>query len=61
MTLTPEGPGLGLFLVSIVLLSIAWVTVIIRVIVRTSIKGFGTDDWLMCIGLVRPISVWGRD
>lgn len=55
MTLTLEGPGLTLALVSIILLVLSWVTVVGRLIVRRKIDAVGTDDWFMVAGLVsRP-------
>ncbi|KAF2469635.1 uncharacterized protein BDR25DRAFT_371641 [Lindgomyces ingoldianus] len=51
-TLELKGPGLSLFVVSIALLVLAYITMILRIFVRIKIKAFGTDDWLMCSGLV---------
>ncbi|KAF4535756.1 Cation-transporting ATPAse 4 [Lasiodiplodia theobromae] len=52
MTLTPTGPGLSLNVVSIALLTMSWVVVVARIIVRTGMKAFGLDDWMMVSGLV---------
>ncbi|KAL1641116.1 hypothetical protein SLS58_006391 [Diplodia intermedia] len=52
MALTPTGPGLVLEFVSIVLLTLSWVVVVARVIVRKGMKAFGLDDWMMVSGLI---------
>ncbi|KAF1937748.1 hypothetical protein EJ02DRAFT_475982 [Clathrospora elynae] len=52
MSIKPTGPGLTLLLTSITLLTISWIVVIIRIIIRTKIKGLGLDDYLMCIALI---------
>ncbi|KAI0025865.1 hypothetical protein F4780DRAFT_233344 [Xylariomycetidae sp. FL0641] len=48
----PRGTGLALFIVSVVLLSLSWLTVAARLAVRRTIKGIGLDDWTMLLGLL---------
>jgi uncharacterized BrkB/YihY/UPF0761 family membrane protein len=50
MAVALEGPGYVLNLVSVVLLVVAWISLILRIVVRVKIKAFGLDDWLMCLG-----------
>jgi hypothetical protein len=52
MTISPTGPALDLFLVSVVLGALSCVAVAARLVIRKRIKGIGLDDWLMLIGLV---------
>ncbi|OJD29105.1 cation-transporting atpase 4 [Diplodia corticola] len=52
MVLSPTGPALVLETVSIVLLTLSWVVVVARVLVRKGMKAFGLDDWMMVSGLV---------
>ncbi|KAL0258014.1 hypothetical protein SLS55_007185 [Diplodia seriata] len=52
MVLTPTGPGVVLEFVSIVLLTLSWIVVVARVIVRKGMKAFGLDDWMMVSGLI---------
>ncbi|KAK8223803.1 hypothetical protein HDK90DRAFT_103929 [Phyllosticta capitalensis] len=47
-----EGPGRNLFTITVFLLTLSWIIVIIRVLVRWRIRSFGVDDVLMCVGLV---------
>lgn len=56
MTIKPTGLAATLLTVAVVMLVSAWVAVIARVCVRRWIKGLGMDDYLMCIGLVRPFA-----
>ncbi|KAK6063098.1 cation-transporting atpase 4 [Seiridium cupressi] len=52
MGIVPTGPALALLLISIIFLVLSWIIVILRLIVRTGIKGIGRDDWFMVAGLV---------
>lgn len=55
-----EGPGRNLFTITVFLLTLSWIIVIIRVLVRWRIRSFGVDDVLMCVGLVSypPLTIW---
>ncbi|VUC29495.1 unnamed protein product [Clonostachys rosea] len=52
MTLQLTGPALGLFLLSIILLTFSWITMGLRIWVRTSIRSMGLDDYMMVAGLI---------
>ncbi|KAI1869656.1 uncharacterized protein JN550_005637 [Neoarthrinium moseri] len=52
MTTRLDGPGLTLFVISVVLVILSWITVALRLTIRRNIKGIGADDWLMVAGLV---------
>jgi hypothetical protein len=54
--ITPRNVALGLAIVSSILLTTAWISVTLRVLVRTSIKGYGLDDTFMVGGLVSRVS-----
>lgn len=59
MTISPTGPGLGLLLVSIILGALSVIIVAIRLVIRKRIKGIGSDDWLMLVGLVSILLEYG--
>ncbi|UPK91994.1 hypothetical protein LCI18_002929 [Fusarium solani-melongenae] len=46
------GDGVPLLYLTIVMLSLSWVTLVTRLGVRRWKKILGLDDWLMCVGLV---------
>ncbi|KAH8652247.1 cation-transporting ATPase 4 [Xylariales sp. PMI_506] len=48
----PAGGGIPLLYVTILLLTLSWTVVAVRVVIRMMKKVFGLDDWLMCIGLL---------
>jgi hypothetical protein len=50
---TLEGQCLILFAVAMFFCIVCFVIVTLRCCTRISIKGFGSDDWLMLIGTVR--------
>lgn len=52
---TPRDVGLGLAIVSSILMAFAWVTVALRVCVRKSVKAYGLDDTFMAGGLVSAV------
>ncbi|ETS82339.1 hypothetical protein PFICI_04215 [Pestalotiopsis fici W106-1] len=52
MTISPTGPGLDLFLVSVILGALSCIAVVLRLVIRKRIKGIGLDDWLMLLGLI---------
>jgi hypothetical protein len=54
--ITPRNVALGLAIVSSILLTTAWISVTLRVLVRRSIKGYGLDDTFMVGGLVSRVS-----
>jgi hypothetical protein len=54
MTLQPTVPAMDLFLLSIILLAFSWITMGLRIWVRTSIRSMGLDDYMMVAGLVSP-------
>jgi hypothetical protein len=49
----PAGDGVALFYASILLVALSWITYITRVGVRIWRKAFGSDDYIMGVGLVR--------
>jgi hypothetical protein len=51
---TLEGQCLVLFAVTMFFCIVCFVIVTLRCCTRISIKGFGSDDWLMLIGTVLP-------
>lgn len=51
-TVTVAGDGVALLHVSIILLVLTWITVLVRVFVRTWRRVLGMDDYLMAAGLV---------
>lgn len=48
----PRDLGVGIVATSIILLSLSWIVVTARLIIRRKIKGYGVDDGLMVAGLV---------
>lgn len=50
----PEGVGVVLLRITIVMIVLSWATVLARLSVRRWLKpeAMGMDDYLMCIGLV---------
>lgn len=55
-TVKPAGDGLTLYIVTVVMLVLSWVTVVARIWIRRMIKQFGLDDALMVFGLVSRIN-----
>lgn len=51
-TVTPIGQAAALVALAITFSVLASVVVCLRVYVRVTIRRFGADDWLMCIGWV---------
>jgi hypothetical protein len=53
MTAAPvAGSGVALLYAAIILLVLTWVTFVLRIWVRVARKTWGSDDYLMLIGLV---------
>jgi len=47
-----EGKQLSTFVIALVSLIVTTIVIAVRCVVRTSIGGFGLDDWNMVIGQV---------
>ncbi|KAK9419724.1 hypothetical protein SUNI508_07210 [Seiridium unicorne] len=50
--ISPRGDGVVLLYVTIVMLTLSWITLVARLGVRRRINAFGSDDWLMFAGLI---------
>lgn len=51
-----EGKQLSTFVIALVSLIVTTIVIAVRCVVRTSIGGFGLDDWNMVIGQVCLLS-----